>query len=212
MSFSGAVSSLGIFSSNNLHAERLGKCPQMLDGAQRAFELMVIEVLSRDPHVHHQEAKGHRFGNFDGALDLVHRYNSLFAISSGNVERRRIGTAPLSRGKDRRMHRLQLNSIARAEPGGNLANLIGVAVIEMAARWQRFRCPRFRLRPWFPEFPDEAALLHGYTSRSPSTFVCSAFFTSLPHCRRCAHRWRRGVHRSSSQWRRTRHRPRSRYA
>src|SRR6202051_2362857 len=81
----------------------------------------------------HQKAKWDNLRHRNGALDLIHGGDALLALLPGNVEGWRVETLAPTGGPHGSMHRLKSHIPLRAEPGGDLAHLLPVIVVEVPA-------------------------------------------------------------------------------
>src|SRR5450432_4451978 len=106
----------------------------MLDGCHSILEFLLVESVIGIADMLHQKTKRDLFGDFNGALDLVHGVDASSPISGGDVDRRAAGASPIVIGVQGGVDRVQGNA-SGFEPVGNFADvLLAVGVVEMLAR------------------------------------------------------------------------------
>ena len=106
---------------------------QMLQRHHGRFGLVRIGFFFTYADVLNQKPKRRLLGNFKGALDLVHGGDAITLLDGGDVDGRNPGAPPLVIAVHGRVHGMKGNAGA-AKPVGDLAHVLALVVIEVAAR------------------------------------------------------------------------------
>ncbi len=126
----------------NTHAQRLGECTQVFNRSHGGFEFAFIKIFATCPKVLDQEAKRYLFGDFERALDFVHRLDAAGAVGGSYVDGQRAGASEFVVSIERGVHRVQRNT-AGLEPVRDLAHvLLAVGIVQVLASREDFDCLR----------------------------------------------------------------------
>ena len=118
----------------NAHAQRLGKRAQVFNRSHSRLELLVAETFIRRSQMLHQKAERNLLGNFESALDFIHRLDSRSAIDGCHIHRWRACAAPLVVREKWRVNRVEWNPAA-LEPLRNFLDVrLAVGIIDVLAR------------------------------------------------------------------------------
>ena len=88
-----------------------------------------------------EEPERNLLGDFQRALDLIHRINAPRLLRMNHIHRRRSAASHFKVGKHRRMHRKRLNRV-RLEPVGDFADMRTAGVIKVLARSKKLNTLR----------------------------------------------------------------------
>src|SRR6185437_12837416 len=120
------------------NSELAAEGAQMFNAAHSPFELSRIVVFVSLADMLHEKAKRHLFGNFHGALNLIHGFNTARFVRVNNVQRRAAGFEIVTH-IDGRMHGMQLHTFT-LEPGSQFLDVLFVGVVKVAASGKQFHC------------------------------------------------------------------------
>ena len=104
-----------------------------------ASVLWATAFFLADADVLNQKMKRRLLCNLQGSLNLVHRGDAIALLDGCDVDRRRAAATPLLVVVHGRVHGVERNAGA-AEPVGDLAHVLAVGVVEVAAGGEDLDC------------------------------------------------------------------------